>query len=351
LDPFKDYLRGRFEQHGLSAVRLLEEIKPMGYGGSITTLRRWLRTLKATTLRQSKLTVRFETPPGRQAQADWAYCGRFSAAGGRMVPVYAFVMVLSFSRMLFVRFTTSMHLRELIACHQEAFAFFGGWPQSILYDNMKQVRISPFQWNEQFLDFSRHYGFTPKTHRPYRPRTKGKVERMVDYVKDNFLTGRVFHGIEDLNAQVRSWLGETANVRLHGTTGKRPCDLWPQETLTQLSEAPTYRFLDPVRRTVSWEAMVHYQGSRYSVPPEHAGKTVEIAASGGQIAIRLDDAIVAEHRQAAAAGQCIVERDHLAELWKITQRHIPVPEGKRWKIDFQPTVETLPLSRFEEVLV
>jgi len=294
--------------------------------------------------------VRFETAPGQQAQADWAYCGRFPGPEGRTIPVYAFMMVLSFSRMLFLRFTTAMRMRELIESHQEAFAFFGGWPQSILYDNMKQVRLSPFQWNEQFLDFAQHYGFVPKTHRVRRPRTKGKVERMVDYVKDNFLTGRTFHGLEDLNAQGRQWMTETANVRVHATTGRRPVDLFPQETLTSLDAMPVYRFLDPVRRTVTWEAMVHFQGSRYSVPPQYAGKTVEVAASGGQIVIRLDDAILAEHRQASEAGQCIVQREHLAELWKITQEHVAVPPASRWQIDFEPTVETVPLACFEEVL-
>jgi len=294
--------------------------------------------------------VRFETAPGQQAQADWAYCGRFPGPAGRTIPVYAFMMVLSFSRMLFLRFTTAMRMRELIESHQEAFAFFGGWPQSILYDNMKQVRLSPFQWNEQFLDFAQHYGFVPKTHRVRRPRTKGKVERMVDYVKDNFLTGRTFHGLEDLNAQGRQWMTETANVRVHATTGRRPVDLFPQETLTSLDAMPVYRFLDPVRRTVTWEAMVHFQGSRYSVPPQYAGKTVEVAASGGQIVIRLDDAILAEHRQASEAGQCIVQREHLAELWKITQEHVAVPTASRWQIDFEPTVETVPLACFEEVL-
>ncbi|MCE9555432.1 MAG: DDE-type integrase/transposase/recombinase [Planctomycetes bacterium] len=179
--------------------------------------------------------------------------------------------MLSYSRMLFIRFTTSMKTRELVECHQAAFEFFGGWPASILYDNMKQVRLGPGQWNEPFLDFANHYGFVPKTCRPYRARTKGKVERAVDYVKDNFLTGRSFTGLDDLNNQAGRWLDETANVRIHGTTLQRPIDLFIHETLTPVAAAPVYRFLDPVRRTVSWEAMVHFQGSRYSAPPQHAG--------------------------------------------------------------------------------
>lgn len=352
LDPFKQYLRQRYEAHGLSAVRLIEEIRPMGYTGSIATVRRYLRTFRERLVRDGKLTVRFETPPGQQAQADWTYCGRFANLEGKLVPIYAFVMVLSFSRLLFVRFTASMRMRELVECHQEAFAFFGGWTRSILYDNMKQVKLSAFQWNEQFLDFANHYGFVPKTHRAYRPRTKGKVERAVDYVKDNFLAGRVFHGLDDLNAQGRAWLSETANQRVHGTTLARPIDLFDEEQaqLTPLASIAPYRFLDPVRRSVSWESMVHFQGSRYSVPPQYAGQMVEVAAAGGQIVVRQGDTILAEHRQATGAGQSIVQRDHLAELWRITERQVPVPSGPRWHVDFALAVERMPLAAFEEVL-
>ncbi len=136
LEPYKDYVKERYESCALSAVRILEEIRPMGFAGSIIILRRYLRCLRPAAERAKKLTVRYETPPGKQAQADWAYCGRFTDAAGRLISIYAFVMVLSFSRMLFVRFTTSMKLAELIRCHLDAFAFFGGWPDQILYDNM-----------------------------------------------------------------------------------------------------------------------------------------------------------------------------------------------------------------------
>jgi len=112
LDAFKEYLRQRWESCGLSAVRLLPEIQAMGYTGSVVTLRRFLHSLKPERERLRKLSVRFETPPGKQAQADWAYCGRFPDPAGHMFPVYAFVMVLGFSRMLYIEFTSSMKLRR-----------------------------------------------------------------------------------------------------------------------------------------------------------------------------------------------------------------------------------------------
>jgi len=204
LDPYKPYLRQRYQEYPLSAVRLLEEIRPMGYPDGLCVLRRFLVGLRAQRQAQNKATVRFETPPGQQAQVDWAYGGTFPDASGQPVKVYFFLMVLGFSRMLYVQFTPSMALPQLLACHQAAFAFFGGWPKELLYDNMAQVKLPGgpgAPWNPLFLDFAHHYGFIPHTCRVRRPRTKGKVERMVDYVKDNFLMGRAFASWPDLEAQ------------------------------------------------------------------------------------------------------------------------------------------------------
>jgi hypothetical protein len=110
-----------------------------------------------------------------------------------------------------------------------------------------------------------------------------------------------------------------------------------------------YRGVEPVERTVSWEAMVQFQGSRYSVPPSYAGQIVQVTADGGQIFIRTADTIIAEHRQAAQAGQCVVEKEHLAELWKLTAERTPVPNEPRWQLDLTPSVQQLPLAAFEEV--
>jgi len=193
LDPHKEYLRERYAQYGLSAVRLLAEIQPMGYRGSLSVLRRFVATLKPA--RAPGATVRFETPPGHQAQMDWGCCGTFAGPDGRPVRLYLFAMVLGFSRALYVEFTTAMDTATLLECHQRAFAFFGGWPRELLYDNLKQVRLlagPQGKWNPLFADFAAHYGFVPRVCRVRRPQTKGKVERAIGYVKDSFLKGRSF---------------------------------------------------------------------------------------------------------------------------------------------------------------
>lgn len=348
LDSFKAYLRERFENTGLSAVRLLPEIQAMGYTGSVVTLRRYLHTLKPAQERLKKLTVRFETPPGKQAQADWGYCGRFPDAAGRMVPVYAFVMVLSFSRMLYVEFTSSMHVPVLVGCHINAFDFFGGWTAEMLYDNMKQVRLSQQQLNPLFADFANHYGFSIKTHRIRRPRTKGKVERMVHYVKDGFLNGRVFTGFADLNAQARHWLTHTANARVHATTQRRPLDLWHQEGLMALNSIARYKLCELVPRKAGFDGFVRFDRSRYSLPPEYAGQSVVIGHRENRVVIRVQDMIVAEHRLAQKAGDTVADPAHIEALWKLSLNNTVTPPP-RWQLTFQSQVAATPLTAYQEV--
>jgi transposase len=183
LDPYKDYITTRYRDAGLSATRIFEEIKAQGYSGSVIILRRFLQPMKASVWAQSKATVRFESAPGHQAQADWAYCGRFpDPSTGRLVSIYAFIMVLGYSRMSFACFTTSMDLPSLIDAHLRAFAFFGGISREILYDNMKQVRLSRERWNPQFLDFASRHGFAPENipeGPPYR--VVPLIQRKVDH--------------------------------------------------------------------------------------------------------------------------------------------------------------------------
>lgn len=350
LDEFKPYIERRYGECGLSAVRLLEEIRGMGYSGGVHILRRYLQSLGNRSKRLEKATIRFETPPGRQGQADWAYCGRFTDAGGNLISIYAFVMVLSFSRYMYVEFTTSMKLEQLIECHQQAFAWFGGSPQTILYDNMKQVRLGPGQWNPLFLDFTNHYAVTPKTHRVRRPRTKGKVERMVDYVKDNFLNGRVFIDLDDLNGQCRRWLEETANARVHATTGERPVDLLGKESLSGIGEASQYRLSLKTLRKVDREGYVSYRRSRYSVPPSHVGKTVIVEQDERRIIVRSEDLIIASHDAAKKTGMCVTDKQHVEEMWKLSLGRA-MPPAPQWELTFKQSVAAVELSVYEEVSI
>lgn len=340
LDPYKPYLQERYRAYGLSSVRLLEEIRAQGYSGSLDVVQRYIKQLKQQITTAAKATVRFETAPGQQAQADWAHVGE-DAAG----KIYAFICVLGFSRMLFVTFTRSMQLPELIRCHQEAFDYFGGVPESILFDNMAQVKHGE-TLNPLFADFAAHYGFSVRTHRPYRPRTKGKVERMVDYLKDNFLNGRTFAGFSDLCTQGRLWQ-ESANSRVHATTGERPLDLWPREKLAPIALVAPYVVAQRHDRRVDVEGYVRLAHARYSVPPEHVGQRVLVVAEPHRIQVRLGETIIAEHLP-APPGSCITEPTHLEAMRQQTLEKIGVPQPK---VTFseENAVATPSLTLYEEV--
>jgi transposase len=343
LDPFKAYLKARYEAFGLSGVRLLEEIEAQGFTGSLDIVQRYLKTLKDQKRVAERATVRFETPPGHQAQVDWAEVGYLE---GRKV--YAFTMVLGFSRMLFVTFTFDQKLPTLIGCHQEAFAFFGGIPASILYDNMAQVRLpGSRELNPLMADFAAHHGFAVKTHRPYRPRTKGKIERSIHFVQDNFLKGRCFADKADMTLQGFSWMNQV-NARVHGTTGQRPVDLMARENLTPLSTLRPYVLALRQERRVDAESYVRLHSSRYSVPPEYIGQRVVVIQQEQRITIRQGEMILAEHPQAPKRGSCMVHKEHIAALWRLSQARTPAAATACFEQICPQQVALRPLWVYEE---
>jgi transposase len=340
LDSFKPYLKERWETYRLNGARLHREIQDQGFTGSVDIVQRYLKTLKQEQSTSSRATVRFETQPGQQAQADWAEVGLIE---GRKV--YAFLMVLSFSRMLFVTFRHSMALPELIACHQEAFEFFQGIPATILYDNMAQVRQPRNkELHPLMADFSAHYGFAVRTHRPYRPRTKGKIERAVRHLEEDFLKGRAFADLNDLSGQTRSWLSE-ANNRVHATTGEKPAETYLREKLTPLEGFLPYVLAVRHERRVDSEGFVRVQGARYSLPPEMVGRRVVVAVGEQSVTIRQGEVIVAEHRP-VRSGESSTSQEHVLAFWNLAQGMASPPKSDP---DSQcpPQVEACPLSLYE----
>jgi transposase len=212
LIPFKEKIAELLTSYPrMSAVRIQEEIRKAGYPGGITILRTYLRDIRP----QKKAFLHIQTLPGEEAQVDWAYAGRI---GDR--PLYCFLMVLSFSKMLYIEFFPSQILENFLAGHLHAFHYFQGVAKKIRYDNLKSVvvtRIGPnIQFNRRFLDFAAHYLFDPSVCNIRSPHEKGRVENAVRYVKNNFLAGRTFGSLTDCNQQAALWIENTANSRLHG---------------------------------------------------------------------------------------------------------------------------------------
>ena len=253
LDPFKTYITKRIKKaypDNIVAPAILREIQQYGFDGSLRTLQSFIKQIRQVKDKQEA--IRFETKPSYQVKGDWTII-----RSGKN-PIYGFVMVLGFSRMAFVYFTDNMKQETWQECHIKAFEYFGGVPQTILYDNLKSVVVKRDKYgknkhgfNNDFLDFSKD-NFIPKLCKVYRPKTKGKVERFNLYLKRNFYIplatslkgGLIPISVDLLNAKIFSWL-EYANGRLHDTTKKRPIDLFNEE------KSLLYPFYKSVKETKS----------------------------------------------------------------------------------------------------
>ncbi|WP_017726155.1 IS21 family transposase [Halalkalibacterium ligniniphilum] len=279
LDPYKSYIFERIKEGTTNCEVLFDEIQSLGYQGKLTILREFVKPHRVNPKKQA--TLRFETPPGKQAQMDWGYVGKY-LVDGLEKEVYAFVMVLGYSRMKYVEFTTSMDLETLMKCHMNAFAYFNGVPEQILYDNMKTavIKHSPIEirFNQKFEDFLAYYGIVPKACKPHRPQTKGKVENVVGYLKKNFMQRKHEPTIQALNENVRKWLDKTANLKPNATTNESPLKRFNLETkyLKTSNLKPVFPIAKWEIREVSRDSFISYRGKRYSVPYRFVGKSVKI---------------------------------------------------------------------------
>jgi hypothetical protein len=207
--------------------------------------------------------------------------------------------------------------------HEEAFEFLGGVPHEIVYDNLKSVVLgrdfegSRFEWNPVFWDFSRYYGFRPYPHRPYRPQTKGKVESGIKYVK-RFLRGKSFRSLDDLNACLMEWIINVADQRIHGTTHRKPAEMFLEEKDLLLScrGRRAYVLEERAVRHVSKDCLVAFQTNRYSVPFRLAGKQVEVLTDGEMIKIYHSGELISCHTRIEGSYQSSIDKSHYWGLFK-----------------------------------
>jgi transposase len=353
LTPFEPYLRERLGAGVWNARVLLRELRNRNYTGGYTILTDWLRPQRQAA--RVMAVRRFETPPGKQAQVDWGHLGTLQDQGVEH-KLWGFTVTLGYSRVLMAEAATDQKLGTLLRMHEAAFRQWGGVPEEILYDRMKTVWTGADErgeiiWNTSFLDFARYWGFTPRLCRPYRAQTKGKVESGVKYVRRNFLCGlqgREPGNLEDLNAELRRWVAEVANQRVHGTTGEAVPARWKEEVqhLQPLRGRLPFPYLDEEQRKVARDAFVAWESNRYSVPWELAGQTVQVNEQNQIVEIRHRQARVAVHAPADNRYQVVTQNEH----------HAGIPLGNRSTrktlIHIQqgaPIVEQRPLSAYEGV--
>jgi transposase len=319
LEPYKPYLLQRIQEGTTNCVVLLEEIEAMGYEGRSTILRDFVKPFRAQPKKQA--TVRFETPPGRQAQVDWAEEIGLYEVNGRKQMVHAFIMTLGYSRMKYIEFTTDMKMETLMKCHMNAFSYFNGIPANLLYDNMKTVvtKHSPVEirFNRKFEDFLAYYGVVPKACKPYRPQTKGKVERTVQYLKGHFLQKKLGHTLEELNRDMRIWLDKTANQKKNETTQEPPVQRWQKEQLflQPWGVKPLFPINHWEMREVSKDCLISYHGNKYSVPFRFAGQKVKIKVTLNQeLEIYDEQECIARHPVASEKSKTFMIEAHYEGL-------------------------------------
>jgi len=322
LDPHKEYIRYKLEQHPeLSAARLLREITERGYTGGLTLVKDFARQVRPA--KSPGFEHRFETPAGRQAQVDFAHFRvRFLDEPSTPCTVWLFSLVLGHSRYMFGRFVLRQDLPTLVRCHVQAFTALNGVPQEILYDRMRTAVTGEDNqgnvlFNHTLLALADHYGFRPKACAPYRAKTKGKVERLFRYIRQDFFLGREFRNLADLNAQFEQWLQTVANVRRHGTTGLVVSEAFAAEqpALKPLPAGPFNQVLGLERR-VSRDGMVSIDGNLYSVPDTTIRRKVAVQITADQIRILEHGRLIAVHPVLEGRGHRRIAAGH---------RHSPPP--------------------------
>jgi len=317
LQPFEPYLRERLAAvPELTGRRLHRELAALGYHGGYSAVTDLLREIRPDA--PPPFELRFETPPGQQAQVDFAHFQtEFADQPGVMRIVWLFSLVLGHSRMMWGHFVLRQDLPTLLRCHNAAFEALGGVPQQILYDRMRTVvsrddaEAGHIVYNRVLLDFARHHGFLPKACRPYRAKTKGKVERPFRYVREDFFLGGRFRNLDDLNTQFHHWLDTVANLRVHATTRRVVGEHFADER-PSLQGLPAGAFQAVLRleRRITRDGMVSVDGNLYSVPNATRRRPVEVHSTTGEIRIFEQDRLIAVHPVLGGRGQRRIAAGH-----------------------------------------
>lgn len=296
LEPFKEAARERHAS-GLFAPRIHRELRELGYTGSLTILKDFLRGIGPREKPSRKVFRRFETKAGKEAQIDWSPY-RVKIAGVETL-VHCFSMVLCFSRRIWIGFFRNERLPSLLHAHVEAFAYHGGFCERLVYDNMTQVTLGRVRgeplWHPSFLEFAKFYGFKPFAHKVKHKERSGKVERPFFWIETDFLKGRTFASWEDLSVQAIHWLETVANVRKHTTIQRLVHEAYAEEKpfLVALPETPYPTDRREVRK-VQKDGYIPVDGSFYPVPDHLVGQwvtlriypsRVEVVDAAGKLAV------------------------------------------------------------------
>lgn len=319
LLPYTEDVKRMCLRDQFIGTRILDEIRKKGYSGSRTTFFRYLRKLKQTN-DLSKISERFETEPARQAQFDWS--SYTVMLGEKLTRVTVFRLILGYSRLQ--RLYTSLDETQcsIFEAIEEGFWKMGGVPKELLVDNAKAMVQNPnpnnFRWNPKFLEFCGYYRIKPMACKVRTPKTKGKVENPFYYLEQHFIKGNEWKNFDDFNLKLLEF-EEKVNHKVHGTTQEKPIERYGEERKT-LTPLPEHKFIGILEmfRKVSWDCLISYGNSRYSVPSQFAGKSVWVRPSQG-IKLKVfsqKGTLIAEHNLSQKKKEIVIDPRHYEGLRK-----------------------------------
>jgi len=312
LDAYKPQVVRWLEQYQYTGVQILQRLREEGYEGGRTILQDYIAAIRP---RKFKAYLTLSFAPGECAQVDWGQYGSVPV-GSTQRRLSFFVMVLCYSRMMYVEFTVLQSMEHFLACHQNAFNFFGSVPEKIMVDNLKSAVIRRLigqapVFNPRYLDFANHHGFKIKACGVAKGNEKGRVENAVGYVKKNFLGGLDIPDFSAVNPAARHWMDTIANVRVHGATRKQPIELFKVEkpAMRPLPEAPYEVAVSRMVRATN-RFRVNLDSNRYSVPAEYAGQRLTLKAYPDRLCIYHNGQLIAHHPRRYDRNQDFEHPDH-----------------------------------------
>ena len=317
LDSYKAQIRQWMqEDHLYNCETMLERLREQGYKGSGTILRAFVHPLRPRNVGHPPV-MRYETKPGEQMQYDW---GEFHyEQKGHDRKLYGFTAILGYSRMRFITFVKRCDTPTMIRCMMAAFEYFGGLPKAALTDRMKSVFLEMEdevpKWNPLFADFMASLGVAPRVCKPFKPQTKGKIERSVGVIKYGFWPGVRFTDIDDLNAQASRWC-DRLNGKVHRTTRKVPLDLWVEEGLSSLPTNYAWERFGTEERRVSLDGFISYDGVLYGLPahPPVAGSMVLVRERGRDLRIFHQGSLIATLQKQPRSQEIVIHPDQFRDV-------------------------------------
>ena len=316
LDAFKGQIVRWLDVHPYSAQQVFQRLAEAGYVGGITIVKDYVHRIRP---RRRPAFLKLDFEPGECAQVDWGSYGTVNV-GNTSRRLSFFLMVLCHSRRMYLEFTVSQEMEFFLACHENAFAAFGGVPTRLMVDNLKSavlkrlVGAAPV-FNPKYLDFSRHWGFEITPCNVASGWEKGRVENGVGYVKKNFLAGQEFIDFSAVQPAAQLWVDTVADVRMHGATNRRPVDMFEQER-TRLKRLNPAGFdlarICTVRVTKQFR--VALDSNTYSVPSRHVGQRLTLKAWADRVCIYAQGELVASHPRSMQRNKDFELAEHAQQL-------------------------------------